>query len=99
MQPLDITPFELEIAIRWPEGEEVFISLEQLRRHCPCASCSGEKDILGKTHQAARQPYSHHSFTLRRFDRVGNYGIQPLWADGHSTGIFTWEYLRLIPKM
>lgn len=25
---------------------------------------------------------------------VGNYAIQPVWSDGHSYGIFSWEYLR-----
>jgi DUF971 family protein len=24
---------------------------------------------------------------------VGNYGIKPLFTDGHATGIYTWEYL------
>ena len=27
---------------------------------------------------------------------VGNYAVQPSWDDGHNTGIYTWEYLRLI---
>jgi DUF971 family protein len=24
---------------------------------------------------------------------VGNYGIKPLFTDGHATGIYTWDYL------
>jgi DUF971 family protein len=29
---------------------------------------------------------------------IGNYGVQPVWDDGHHTGIYTWEYLlRLCP--
>jgi DUF971 family protein len=27
-------------------------------------------------------------------DYVGNYAIQPRWGDGHSAGLFTWNYLR-----
>jgi DUF971 family protein len=27
---------------------------------------------------------------------VGNYALQPSWDDGHSTGIYTWEYLRYL---
>ena len=31
---------------------------------------------------------------LERVDSVGNYAIQLAWKDGHSFGIYTWEYLR-----
>jgi DUF971 family protein len=24
---------------------------------------------------------------------IGNYGIKPLFTDGHDTGIYTWDYL------
>jgi DUF971 family protein len=24
---------------------------------------------------------------------VGNYGVKPVFSDGHDSGIFTWEYL------
>ena len=94
MSPLDVTPFDRELAIRWSEGNESFITLETLRRFCPCASCAGEQDILGNTYRPPSRPYADSSFTLTRLSRVGGYGIQPVWADGHATGIYTWEYLR-----
>ena len=25
---------------------------------------------------------------------VGRYALQPIWADGHSTGLYTYDYLR-----
>jgi DUF971 family protein len=25
---------------------------------------------------------------------VGNYALQLTWADGHNSGIYSWEYLR-----
>jgi DUF971 family protein len=31
---------------------------------------------------------------LERVDLVGNYAIQLVWKDGHSYGIYSWEYLR-----
>ena len=31
---------------------------------------------------------------LVRLDRVGTYGLQPIWADGHATGIYSFDYLR-----
>jgi len=83
------------LAIRWPDGEETVISLEQLRRSCPCAECSGEVDVTGKLRQlGAPKPYFATSFQLRGWEAVGNYAVQPTWMDGHATGIFTYERLR-----
>ena len=43
-------------------------------------------------------PLNASSFQVRRIGLVGGYGVQPLWADGHSTGIFSCEMLaRLAP--
>jgi DUF971 family protein len=38
------------------------------------------------------------SYVMTGLEMVGNYALQPVWDDGHSTGIYTWEYLkRLCP--
>ena len=34
--------------------------------------------------------------TLVGLEPVGNYGVQPTFSDGHSTGIFTWDYLYFL---
>jgi len=34
------------------------------------------------------------SYRIVELHPVGNYALQPVWDDGHSTGIYTWEYLR-----
>ena len=26
-------------------------------------------------------------------DAVGNYAVQPLFSDGHESGIYSWDYL------
>ena len=31
-----------------------------------------------------------------RWERVGHYAVQPTWADGHETGIFSYDFLRQI---
>ena len=38
--------------------------------------------------------YTASSFELRSWDLVGGYAVQPTWADGHSTGIYSYPYLR-----
>jgi DUF971 family protein len=96
MQPADITLFAQELAIRWVDGREDFIPLESLRRFCPCAACMGESDIFGTTYRPPQRPYGTESFQLRKLPWVGNYAVQPLWGDGHSTGLYTWEWLRRI---
>lgn len=93
MQPLDIQPIGAELAIRWDDGSETYIPLEKLRRACPCAGCKGETDIMGQLHRAPATPLAPNAFELRRINRVGGYGITPVWADGHSTGIYTFDYL------
>jgi DUF971 family protein len=93
MQPTDIQQIGGELAIKWDNDSESFISLEKLRRHCPCAGCKGEVDIMGNLYKNPDKPLSAEAFRLVRFARVGGYALQPVWGDGHSTGIYSFEYL------
>jgi DUF971 family protein len=93
MRPLDIQTIGNELAIKWSDGLESFIPLENLRRACPCAGCKGEVDIMGNLYKNPEQPLTPKAFELVRFTGVGGYGIQPVWADGHNTGIYSFEYL------
>jgi DUF971 family protein len=94
MKPTDIQQIGDELAIKWDDGTESFIALEKMRRHCPCAACKGEVDIMGKLYKGPDRPFSPQSFQLKRVENVGGYAIQPIWADGHNTGIYSFEYLR-----
>jgi DUF971 family protein len=87
-----------ELAIKWDDGGESFIALEKLRRRCPCAGCQGEPDIMGQMHKGPEVPLTPSSFQLRRMANVGGYGIQPVWADGHDSGIFSFDYLRKLAE-
>ena len=94
MRPLDIQPIGNELAIKWEDGRESFISLEKLRRSCPCAGCKGERDIMGNLYKNPDKPLSPNAFHLLRLERVGGYAVQPVWADGHQTGLFSFDYLK-----
>lgn len=94
MQPRDIQQIGNELAIKWDDGSESYIPLRTLRRCCPCAHCKGEGDILGNVHKSPGGPLTPMAFQLVRFDRVGGYAIQPVWADGHATGIYSFDYLK-----
>jgi DUF971 family protein len=98
MRPVDIQPIGNELAIKWDDGGEDFISLEKLRRSCPCAGCKGEVDIMGNVYRGPEQALTPKAFELLRVGLVGGYAIQPVWADGHSSGIFSFDYLKRVAR-
>jgi len=98
MQPADLQQIGGELAIRWNDGVENFIPLEKLRRCCPCAGCKGETDILGNVYKNPAQKLPPAAFQLVRMVGVGGYAIQPVWSDGHATGIFSFDYLRQVAE-
>ena len=93
LSPLNIAAIGGEIAIAWNDGNESYIPLQLLRQSCPCAACCGEPDTLGNV----LRPEVNHtpaSFELRGWQFIGGYALQPAWGDGHSTGLYTFPYLR-----
>jgi len=96
MRPTDIQQIGEELAIKWDDGGESFVRLETLRRYCPCAGCRGEVDVMGHLHRNPQKPLSAAAFELRRIANVGGYAIQPIWGDGHATGLYSFEYLKKV---
>src|SRR5262245_50677556 len=94
MRPVDVQAIGEELAVKWDDGGESFIKLEKLRRYCPCAGCKGERDIMGNLYKGPDKPLAPQAFQLVRMGNVGGYAIQPVWADGHSSGLFSFDYLR-----
>ena len=97
LEPTNIQQIGNELAIHWNDGEESYFGLELLRRACPCAACGGEPDVLGNISRP-RVSFNEKSFQLTGFDLVGGYALQPRWADGHSTGIYSFTYLRRLDQ-
>jgi DUF971 family protein len=98
MRPTDIQTIGEELAIKWNDGQETFIPLETLRRSCPCAGCKGEMDVMGNLHKGPEIKMTPRSFILLRVDTIGGYGLQPMWGDGHNSGIFPFAFLRKIAE-
>lgn len=76
---------ELELA--YPNGETYRLSCEYLRVYSPSAEVQGHgpgQEVLqsGKLHVG-----------IKAIKPVGNYALQPVFDDGHDTGIFSWDYL------
>jgi DUF971 family protein len=98
MRPVDLQIIGDELAIKWEDQTESYLRLERLRRSCPCAGCRGEIDVMGRLHKGPELPLAPQSFQLMRISPVGGYAIQPVWADGHSSGLFTYDYLRQVAE-
>lgn len=73
--------------IEWADGAVSRLPHRILRGYCPCAGCQGHG---GGIH--FQEPAS--SLELRDVGQVGNYALALTWGDGHSTGIYTFTYLR-----
>jgi DUF971 family protein len=82
-----------ELAMRWNDDVESYLRLERFRRACPCATCGGEPDVLGNISRP-NVSYTGSSFELVGWQIIGGYALQPRWADGHSTGLYSFQYLR-----
>jgi DUF971 family protein len=98
MRPLDIQQIGEEVAIKWEDGSESYIRLETLRRQCPCAECRGETDVMGNLYKGPEVQLSPAAFQLREIRTIGGYAVQPVWGDGHSSGIYSFDYLKRVAE-
>jgi DUF971 family protein len=80
------------IRIEWTDGHESVYDFDRLRWACPCATCRGEMGRPGMLDQVDR--LTPEQTELVDIEQVGRYALMPVWADGHNTGIFTYQYLR-----
>ena len=53
---------------------------------------------MGNVYRNPNRALSPQSFQLRRIASVGGYAIQPIWGDGHSSGLYSFEYLRNVAE-
>jgi DUF971 family protein len=80
------------VQITWQSGHQSEYDFEYLRWQCPCALCQGEGGAPGQL--AFTRELTPEQTSLVDMGPVGNYAMGLTWADGHSTGIYTWENLR-----
>ena len=82
------------VKITWADGHTSQYPLDHLRRNCPCATCTA----AGETPAAPANPFQMYkpAARLTSAETVGRYAVRFLWADGHSTGIYSFDHLRQI---
>ncbi len=100
--PAPIEPVALNLkkseslSITWSDGRESRYPLRHLRRFCPCAGCQGERDLLGRQLLPVVSTTYDGPITALGAELVGNYALRITWSDSHSSGIYSFRYLREI---
>ena len=61
---------------------------ELLRGFCPCAACQG--------HSGEIRFVEGGNLELTDLGEVGNYALRLTWGDGHSSGLYSFRYLRAL---
>ncbi|HXP22795.1 MAG TPA: DUF971 domain-containing protein [Candidatus Sulfotelmatobacter sp.] len=87
------------VDIAWADGHTSHFDFAFLRENCPCASCNderGKKESLRAMDLPTSPllPMYKPKARAQSATQVGNYAIQINFTDGHSTGIFSYDYLR-----
>jgi len=90
--PQDITLHNqscvLEIA--FSDGQTFRLPFELMRVYSPSAEVQGHGPGQAVLQTGKRE------VTVMALEPVGNYAVQPTFSDGHSTGIFSWDYLYFL---
>lgn len=88
---------ERGLDVEWPDGRKVHFPIAWLRRMSPSADARELRKELD-SNPLAVLPASGGGGTLTAtaIEPVGNYAIRIRFSDGHSSGIFSWRYLREI---
>jgi len=82
------------LEITWADGRQCRLPLRFLRKHCPCAGCQGERDLLGRQLLPIVKTTYDGPITATGAELVGNYALRIDFSDGHTTGIYSFRYLR-----
>jgi DUF971 family protein len=86
------------VDIAWADGHMSHYDFQFLREHCPCATCNDERARKAEApHTGAGSdalPMYKAKPGALSAQAVGSYAIQIEFTDRHSTGIFSFDYLR-----
>ena len=76
------------LEVEFDDGRQFRLSFEFLRVHSPSAEVRGHgpgQEVL----QVGKRDVG-----IDRIEPVGHYAIQPCFSDGHTTGLYSWDYLH-----
>jgi DUF971 family protein len=85
-----------EVRITWADEYQSIYPFDYLRKICPCAVCNEQRSsqdplrVLRPDQVVTRADLQ----AGHPVEMVGNYALQFYWADGHSTGLYAFDFLR-----
>jgi DUF971 family protein len=88
------------VDIEWDDGHRTHYNFQWLRDACPCATCTEDRNSHqrkpGEAVKAAPSllPMYKEPAKPTEAKAVGRYALNFHWNDGHSSGIYSWDYLR-----
>lgn len=105
LQILSLKGDDHALTIAWSDGVTHRLTWRLLRDRCPCATCRdrqvrGAADSLSGELPAAPDllpilsPAEAQPLRVTAMKPVGNYAYGIDFSDGHTTGIYSLEYLR-----
>ena len=92
VDPKEISPTEdaTRLRIVWGDGVRAEYEPRFLRLRCPCAGCVDEMTGI----RTLRPEHVPEDIYPTAIEYVGRYALQFNWSDGHSTGLYPYDYLR-----
>jgi DUF971 family protein len=87
------------LTIQWSDGSTSYYSIAYLRKMSPSADARELRQQMTKnplTVLPASAFKNAGPIVATNADLVGNYALRITFSDGHSTGIYSWEYLQQI---
>lgn len=85
------------LTIRWSDGTTSYYTIAYLRRMSPSADMRQLRDEMA-SNPLTVLPARGGTGPIQATDAslVGNYALKIAFSDGHSSGIYSWVYLRSI---
>ena len=90
------------VEIEWKDGHTSHWTFIWLRAACPCATCVEEREADGRA-PGQQKPEPKTAFPIfkaavrpNKVHAVGRYAVSFDWNDGHTSGIYSWHYLRSV---
>ena len=91
---LRVRKSERLLEVEWTAENIARIPFKMLRVSCPCAVCVDET-----TGERILDPATiPEDISPAKLEFTGNYALKVTWADGHDTGLFTWDLLDEIAQ-
>lgn len=97
------TPLKIErlsqaqsLRVEWADEHVCEMPYDYLRRACPCATCNRERERAEGGLRVVTEKVLEDTLQIDEISLVGAYAVRLAWSDGHTTGLYTFRFLREI---